>query len=66
MFDTTGPKDIYLDDATYHRLKGALVRIDRDGICPETDIIAALGEIGGIWPESVLDEIVPAQTVAIS
>ncbi len=29
---------------------------DRLGTCPETEVVTTLGEIGGIWPESVLDD----------
>lgn len=57
----TTPADTYVTDATYHALKSALARLvaqpfDREGTDPETEVIAALGEVGGIWPQSVMDD----------
>jgi ATP-dependent phosphoenolpyruvate carboxykinase len=61
MFDATEPKSTYLDNDTYHRLKAKLAQMvaenfDKFGTCPETEVISALGEVGGIWPESVMDD----------
>lgn len=49
--------DTYIADADYHALKNALVQMvaqpfDRAGTDAETEVVRALGEIGGVWPES--------------
>lgn len=60
MKELTEAAPVYLNDATYKRLKATLTRLvaepfDREGTDPETEVVAALGEIGGIWPETVRD-----------
>lgn len=61
MLDTTEPKDIYLPDHIYHAMKDKLAQMvaepfEKWGTDPETEVVEALGEIGGIWPASVLDD----------
>lgn len=58
MKELTEAAPVYLDDATYKRLKATLAHLvaepfDREGTDPDTEVAAALGEIGGIWPETV-------------
>ena len=53
------PRDTYLADSTYHALKEALARTvsvppDRFGCDADSYVVETLGEVGGIWPESVL------------
>ncbi len=61
MFDTTEPKDVYLPDHIYHAMKDKLAKMIAEpcekGVAdPDTEVVRALGEIGGIWPRSVLDD----------
>lgn len=54
--------DTYLPDATYQSLKAKLAElIERpDQIAPgldaESAVVEALGEIGGVWPVSILND----------
>lgn len=53
--------EIYLDDTTYARLKDRLAQMvaepfEREGTDAETEVVRALGEIGGVWPEFVRDD----------
>lgn len=53
------PTDTYIADADYHALKNALVQMvaqpfDHAGTDAETEVVRALGEIGGVWPVSVI------------
>ncbi|UWR59104.1 hypothetical protein [Phaeobacter inhibens] len=51
----------YLPDETYEALVKALT--DKMGfqnhplVCARTEFVTALGEIGNIWPASVLDDV---------
>jgi hypothetical protein len=50
----------YLADDVYEALKTKLTKLitapfAKFGIDPETEVIMALGEIGDIWPASVLE-----------
>lgn len=61
MQATTNTQEIYLPDHIYHALKAKLEKLvsepfEECGTDPETEIVTALGEIGKIWPVSVLDE----------
>lgn len=61
MQATTNTQEVYLLDHVYHALKAKLEKLvsepfDECGTDPETEIVAALGEIGNIWPASVLDD----------
>ncbi len=50
--------DLYVDTETYRRLVAALAVLEADfwkGDL-ETQVIITLGEIGGIWPESIREE----------
>lgn len=52
---------VYLHDPTYQRLREALTELvaqpfEREGTDPETEVVLALGEIGGVWPEFVRDD----------
>ena len=56
------PQEIYLPDHIYHALKAKLQTLvaqpfEECGTDPETEIVTALGEIGNIWPVSVLDNV---------
>ncbi len=60
----TTPHEIYLPNATYDRLKAKLAQLiaqpDTEiapGLDPDSAVVTALGEIGNIWPESVLTDI---------
>ncbi|WP_340250842.1 hypothetical protein [Sulfitobacter pontiacus] len=49
--------DIYLPDTDYYELLNALTELDRDPAHPHPlrDRIAeVIGEIGGLWPKSVV------------
>ncbi len=53
--------EIYINDAIYARLKAALTRLvavpfEREGTDAETEVVRALGEVGGVWPEFVRDD----------
>lgn len=67
MLDTTEhksvhtPEDIYPADETYHRLLAELTQMvaepfEKWGTDAETEVVRVLGEIGGVWPASVLDD----------
>ncbi|NVO55088.1 hypothetical protein HW561_04695 [Rhodobacteraceae bacterium B1Z28] len=61
MQATTNNQETYLPDHVYHALKAKLEKLvsepfEECGTDPETEIVTALGEIGNIWPLSVLDE----------
>lgn len=54
-------REIYLDNETFHALKDRLVKLvaepfELEGTFPATEVVTALGEIGNIWPESVMDD----------
>lgn len=53
----TIPADIYLDDKTYAALRAELTHLIALPLVhdPETELVRVLGEIGGIWPRSVMD-----------
>lgn len=66
---TALPPDYYLPDADYRRLVGKLQRLvtsDHEGAPRDlpSEIMEALGEHAGIWPESVRDD--PLAEVASS
>lgn len=61
MNASTAAAPVYLDNETYQRLKAALAALvaqpfEREGTDPETEVVFALGEVGGIWPEFVRDD----------
>ncbi len=61
MQTTNNTREIYLPDHVYDALKAKLEKLvsetfEECGTDPETEIVAALGEIGNIWPMSVLDD----------
>ncbi len=52
-------QDHYITDRTYEALLAALTRVKPDPITGQLEphcLVEALGEVGGIWPESVLRE----------
>ena len=52
------PTDTYITDETYHALKAELAQMFATPFVhdPETEVIRILGEVGGVWPQSVLDD----------
>lgn len=54
----TIPTDTYLDDKTYAALRAELTHLIALPLVhdPDTEIVRILGEIGGIWPQSVMDD----------
>lgn len=50
--------DTYLDDKTYAALRAELAHLIAMPFVhdPDTKVVEALGEIGGIWPQSVMDD----------
>lgn len=51
------PTDIYIDDQTYTALRAELGHlIAAQPHDADTAIVTALGEIGGVWPRSVMDD----------
>lgn len=55
------PADTYLPDTAYHALKNALAHMvaqpfDAEGTDAQTEVVRILGETGGIWPVSVMDD----------
>ncbi|MDE4173675.1 hypothetical protein PXK01_05885 [Phaeobacter sp. PT47_59] len=54
---TTQPTDTYIDDETYAALRAELLRlVAEQPVHPEVEIVRILGEVGGVWPRSVLDD----------
>lgn len=58
----TDPTEIYLDNSTYAQLKAALTQLvaepfERGGTDAETEVVRTLGEVGGVWPEFVRDDV---------
>jgi len=54
-------QSIYIPDHIYDALKTKLTQMvaepfEKYGTDPETEVVSALGEIGNIWPEFVLDD----------
>ena len=52
------PTDTYITDATYHALKAELAQMFATPFVhdPETEVIRVLCEVGGVWPQSVMDD----------
>lgn len=55
------PTEIYLSNTTYAQLKAALTQLvaepfERGGTDAETEVVRALGEVGGVWPEFVKED----------
>lgn len=52
------PTDTYITDETYHTLKDELAHLIALPLVhdPETEVIRILGEVGGVWPQSVMDD----------
>ena len=50
------PTDTYLDDQTYAALRAELGRLIATQYAhdPDTELVRVLGEVGGIWPQSVV------------
>lgn len=57
------PTDTYLDDQTYAALRAELGRLIATQYAhdPDTELVRVLGEVGGIWPESVLEDGEPTE-----
>lgn len=53
------PTDTYIIDTTYHTLKAELAHLIALPLVhdPETEVIRILGEVGGVWPQSVMDDV---------
>lgn len=52
------PTDTYLTDETYAALRAELVElITLQPIHADTEVVRVLGEVGGVWPESVLGDL---------
>ncbi|AFO91730.1 hypothetical protein D1822_09880 [Phaeobacter inhibens] len=51
----------YLPDEIYEELVTALTSKmdfqDYPAVCPRSEVVTALGEIGNIWPASILDDV---------
>lgn len=54
----TIPTDIYIDNETYAALRAELAHLIAIPFVhdPDTEVVRILGEIGGIWPRSVMDD----------
>jgi hypothetical protein len=52
------PADTYITDDAYHTLKAELEHLIAMPFVhdPETEVVRILGEVGGVWPQSVLDD----------
>lgn len=66
---TPTQEEVYLPDHIYHALKAKLEKLvtepfEECGTDPEAEIVSALGEIGNIWPASVLDEAQVEEVIA--
>ena len=62
MLKSIEAQSIYIPDHIYTALKTKLTQMvaepfDRAGTDPETVVVSAVGEIGNIWPEFVLDDV---------
>ncbi|OWU84471.1 hypothetical protein ATO6_12320 [Oceanicola sp. 22II-s10i] len=60
MKDIPLTPDTYIPDTIYDRLVDTLARLieapfEPAGTDAKTEVIAALGEIGGVWPEGALN-----------
>lgn len=52
------PTDTYIEDSTYHPLVAELLKLIEQQPChPEPEVMRILGETGGVWPRSILDEV---------
>ena len=54
------PSDTYIADATYAALRAELLELVALPLVhdPDTELVRILGEVGGIWPQSVMDDAV--------
>ncbi|KGB82003.1 hypothetical protein JT55_10030 [Rhodovulum sp. NI22] len=53
----TDAANTYISNEVYAALRAELVRlIAEQPYDPDTAIVTALGEVGGVWPESVRDD----------
>ncbi len=51
------PVDTYLTDETYAALRAELVElITLQPLHADTEVVRVLGEVGGVWPQSVMDD----------
>lgn len=51
------PTDTYLTDKTYAALRAELVElITLQPTHADPEVVRVLGETGGVWPESVMDD----------
>lgn len=52
------PADTYIDDATYAALRAELGHLIALPLVhdPDTEVVRILGEVGGIWPHSVIGD----------
>lgn len=52
------PVDTYLSNETYAALRAELLELCALPLVhdPDTEVVRILGEIGGIWPQSVMDD----------
>lgn len=50
------PTDHYLPDSTYLALVERLLAAAADNLDPRSRVMEALGEVAGIWPDSVREE----------
>lgn len=51
------PSDTYIADSTYHPLVAELLKLIEQQPChPEPEVMRILGETGGVWPQSVLED----------
>ncbi|MDO6521290.1 hypothetical protein Q4578_06810 [Shimia thalassica] len=53
------PTYTYITDTTYHTLNDELAHLIAMSFVhdPETEVIRILGEVGGVWPQSVMDDV---------
>lgn len=59
MKDTPITSDTFLPDAVFDALVAKLARLVQEpfevaGTDARTEVVTALGEVGGVWPEAVL------------
>lgn len=61
----TAPTDTYINDQTYAALRAELAQlISSQSHDADTELVRILGEIGGIWPRSVMDDAEREEKIA--
>ncbi|MBR9651673.1 hypothetical protein [Thalassovita aquimarina] len=62
------PADTYLDDKTYAALRAELAHLIALPLVhdADTEVVRILGEVGGIWPQSVMDDANNTENTPVS